>query len=226
MPPVDLLFVDTHDEYFVRIDSGLITRKAGTGAREQADAERRRALVVTALARLLRAHTAERAWRRGAEGEERVAKRLKELPEWWYAFHDLPIGSDGANVDHLVVGAGGVFSINTKNLSGKVWLAERALLVAGHKTDYLAKARREAERVARQLRRPLGRELNVRPIIALICPELAVKARPPDVTVVRSHKLVGWLTGQPTTLSVPEVLEIARIADRPATWGSGKTQLR
>jgi len=40
----------------------------------------------------------------------------------WAVWHDLPIGTRGANVDHLVVGPGGVFSVNTKKTHGRVWL--------------------------------------------------------------------------------------------------------
>jgi Nuclease-related domain. len=61
-------------------------------------------------------------------------------------FNDVPIGQLGANIDHVVVGPGGTFTVNTKNRSGKVWLAPRTLLVNGIKTDYLPKAAGEAAR--------------------------------------------------------------------------------
>jgi len=33
----------------------------------------------------------------------------------------------GVNVDHLVIGPGGVFSLNAKNVKGSVWVADRTL---------------------------------------------------------------------------------------------------
>jgi len=86
------------------------------------------------------------AWRRGARGERFTGWLFGRLPEGWRVFDDVPIGQLGANIDHVVVGPGGTFTVNTKNRSGKVWLAPRTLLVNGVKTDYLPKAAREAAR--------------------------------------------------------------------------------
>lgn len=48
--------------------------------------------------------------------------------------NDIPVGERGANIDHLVVDVG-IFTVNMKNLSGKVWVAPRTLLVNGRKAD-------------------------------------------------------------------------------------------
>lgn len=53
--------------------------RPGAAAREQAVALRREAPVRTLLARAMRVHTDERAWRIGADGEEAVAARLARL---------------------------------------------------------------------------------------------------------------------------------------------------
>ena len=56
----------------------LAERRAGAMARERAQALKRVAPVRTFLARVLGVHTDERAWRIGAEGEEKVAAQLEE----------------------------------------------------------------------------------------------------------------------------------------------------
>ncbi len=65
------------------------------------------------------------AWRRGAEGEEKVAHRLEKhlRGKQVELLHDrlLP-GSRQANIDHVAVGPGGVTVIDSKNLAGKVRL--------------------------------------------------------------------------------------------------------
>jgi hypothetical protein len=65
------------------------------------------------------------AWRRGAEGEEKVAHRLEKhlRGKQVKMLHDrlLP-GSRQANIDHVAVGPGGVTVIDSKNLTGKVRL--------------------------------------------------------------------------------------------------------
>jgi hypothetical protein len=64
----------------------LAQRRAGQAAREQATALKQAAPVRTFLARVLRVHTDERAWRIGADGEEKVAVQLAKLikrdPPW------------------------------------------------------------------------------------------------------------------------------------------------
>lgn len=59
-------------------------------------------------------------WVQGAEGEEVVGKALEELrAEGWCVIHDVSFGR--GNIDHIVVGPGGIFTIETKSRGGKVW---------------------------------------------------------------------------------------------------------
>lgn len=59
-------------------------------------------------------------WAQGAEGEEAVGKILEELrAEGWCVIHDVAFGR--GNIDHIVVGPGGIFTIETKSRAGKVW---------------------------------------------------------------------------------------------------------
>ncbi len=146
-----------------------------------------------------------------------VGRVLAKLPDAWLVLHDLPLGSNGANLDHLVVGSPGVFSLNTKNLTGKVWVAERALLHNGHKTDFLPKARREAERVSRSLG-AAGVPVAVHPVLVLMCDDYRMKAQPLDVAVVRRRELRRWLERQPIRLSPQEVEAVRAVAVRAETW--------
>ena len=67
--------------------------------------------VRTHVAGVLRA---TRMWRRGADAEHGSAEWLGRLPEGWFVFHDVPLGERGATVDHVVIGPGGVFTLNTE----------------------------------------------------------------------------------------------------------------
>jgi Nuclease-related domain len=61
------------------------------------------------------------AWRRGAKGERRTARRLDRLTRDGYVvFHDLALPGAPANVDHLVIGPSGVFVIDSKQWTGSV----------------------------------------------------------------------------------------------------------
>jgi hypothetical protein len=196
-----------------RMRPSLVTRRAGTSASQKAAELRAEDPLRTRLARVLRVHTGERAWRIGGKGEAIVGEQLAKLASPpWYVFHDIPIGSRGANVDHLVIGPGGVFSINTKNLTGKVWVSQRTFLHNGYRTNYLPKAHKEGKRVSAIL------GVAARPVIAVICDEFTVKAQPSDVDVVPRRKLRRWLEQRPAALSPSDAFAIARRADDPATW--------
>src|SRR5690348_16911647 len=57
---------------------------------------------------------------RGAEGEEAVGELLEGLREQgWRVIHDVSFGR--GNIDHIIVGPGGIFTIETKSRGGKVW---------------------------------------------------------------------------------------------------------
>jgi hypothetical protein len=69
-------------------------------------------------------------WKRGAEGERQTGRVLKKLEaRSWKSVHDRA-GKYG-NLDHVVVGPGGVFLLDSKNLSGAITLED-----AGLKTEY------------------------------------------------------------------------------------------
>jgi hypothetical protein len=72
------------------------------------------------------------AWRRGAIGECRTARLLSALERrGWAVLHDLAIPGTQANIDHLVIGPGGVVVIDTKQYRGRLWLDSYGLLWHG-----------------------------------------------------------------------------------------------
>jgi hypothetical protein len=63
------------------------------------------------------------AWRRGAAGERRTARLLSPLErQGWAVLHDLAVPGSQANIDHLVIGPGGVFVIDSKQYRGRLQL--------------------------------------------------------------------------------------------------------
>src|SRR4029453_17549399 len=63
------------------------------------------------------------AWRRGAAGERRTARLLAPLEGLgWVVLHDLAVPGSRANIDHLVIGPGGVFVIDSKLYRGRLQL--------------------------------------------------------------------------------------------------------
>ena len=202
----------------VLVDS-LADRLPGQSAREKADEIRSQSSRTDRLRTVLGGPTDERSWRNGSAGEVLVAAELRRLdPSSWTVIHDIPIGHRGANLDHLVIGPAGVFSLNTKNLRGNVWVAERVFMHNGHRTDYLPKANKEARRVSQLLSAATGGPVPVRGLLVVICNYLKIKAQPKDVSVVGRWHLRESLERLPHVLSRQEAWPIAGAAMDPRTW--------
>lgn len=154
-----------------------------------------------------------RSWFVGALGELEVARELDRLGPGWHVVHAIPIGERGSDIDHLVIGPAGVFTVNTKRHPGRVWVGGRVLMVNGQRTNHVRNAEHEARRVERILGVP------VHGIIALVAVRrLTIKQRPEAVSVVTSKALVRWLNGRPRTLPATEVTRLTSLATDPRTW--------
>jgi hypothetical protein len=204
----------------VKGEGHLITNKAGASARQQAKQLRDAEPVRTRLARLLKVHTDERAHRVGADGEEAVGARLDRLPTPpWMALHDIILNDKGTNLDHLVIGPAGVFSLNTKHHPDKkIVVTEKSFRVNGYAEKYLHVARHEAKKVSEILSAAMGRAIPVRAVIVVMGAELEVRSAPPDVDVVRRKDLPKWFLRRPVALDQAVVNELMHVAGRPSTW--------
>ena len=212
------------DPYDAWID--LARNKPGQAVRARALEVKQQAPVRVFLGRLLGVHNSERAWRVGADGEEKVARRLRKLPAGWHVLHSVPVGDKGSDIDHVIVGPGGVFTVNTKNHSrSKVWVSQNSFLVNGHKTDHLRNSRHEAQRATRLLSVACSFTVNVTPIIVVMASAMKVKAQPEGVEVVRHRHIARWLAQRPNMLSPRDVERIFDVARRDTTWTSRGTYL-
>jgi Nuclease-related domain len=63
------------------------------------------------------------AWRRGAAGERRTARLLGPLERHgWVVLHDVAVPGSRANIDHLAIGPGGIFVVDSKQYRGRLQL--------------------------------------------------------------------------------------------------------
>jgi hypothetical protein len=208
------------DEWHIRIEQRYLNNEAGAGARAKAqELAGEKGAARRFLERVLDPKTQDRSWRRGAEGEEKVAAELAKLGEGWAVIHDLTIGRRGANLDHLVIGPAGVFALNTKNLTGKLTVYEHAILQNGHKTAFVPAALREIRTVQQRLSTAAGREVRAWGALVVMGCEVEVRKPLANLTLVRARSLPRWLRKLPSgALSPGEVLELERLARTPSTW--------
>jgi hypothetical protein len=75
------------------------------------------ALLVMVIASAAIEASAER-WARGAAGERKVGATLEGLGPDWHVLHDIYLGR--GNIDHIVVGPGGTFTVETKSHRGRI----------------------------------------------------------------------------------------------------------
>lgn len=205
----------------------LALNRPGCGVRAEAEAllaQMRAASRIRTLVSLARDdRTDERAFRLGAEGEEAVGPRLERLAKrGWRVLHAIPVGSRGSDIDHLLIGPGGVFCVNTKNRPhARVWVGEPAIQVNGYATHYLRNSRFEAQRVARALRVQLGHEVPVRAVLVFltgtVVPRVSI-AQMPDVLVLHRLNLNRTLRRTLAMLSTEQVERVYAVARRSSTW--------
>lgn len=209
------------EPWAVRIDwQDTARNRPGERAAQQAEKLRSEAPVRTFVARVLGVHTDERAWRVGAAGERLVAAELAKLDARWQVLHAVEVGKNGSDIDHLVIGPGGVFTINAKHHPGaKVWVGGNTMLVNGHRQPYVRNARHESSRASRLLSAAVGFEVDVRGIVAVVgADDLRIKAQPEDVAVVARRRLRRWLLNFRSDLGPDAVDTILRAARRSTTW--------
>jgi hypothetical protein len=201
----------------------LAQNTAGAEARARAEQARDAAPLRTFVARALGVHTDERAWRLGAEGETKVGaqfgKLLKKDPRW-QVIHSIPVGTRGSDIDHLIVGPGGVFTANTKNHpKAKIWVGGDTVMVNGQRQPYVRNARHEAARASKLLSQACGWQVRVEGFVIVVnADDLKIETPPADVHVMWRRQAVRWLRRRDEVLDQASLESIFEAARRSTTW--------
>jgi len=160
------------------------------------------------------------AWRRGAAGEQRTARLLAGLErQGWVVLHDLAIPGSQANLDHLVIGPGGVFVIDSKHYRGRLQLDGFGRLWHGRYplAPTLQAVSFEADQAALVLTDP---DVVVVPILAVHGAQVPWgKVVMQGVPVVAARRLPSMLCQLPAVLGPERVVgpaDQARIRFHPA----------
>lgn len=139
-------------------------------------------------------------YERGAEGEARTAAVLAAMPPEWVAIHDVRWpGRRFANIDHIVLGPGGIFVVDSKNWAGHVVVERSTLRQNGRSREQAVAGCADSALAISEL---LG------PYAAYVAPVLCL---------VREERVSGWVRDVMicSTLTLPEML-----LTRPASLGA------
>jgi Nuclease-related domain len=149
------------------------------------------------------------AWRRGAVGERRTARLLGQLERHgWPVLHDLALPGSRANIDHLAIGPGGVFVIDSKQYRGRLQLDRPGRLWHGRYP--LAPALRAVSFEADQAAQVLTDADVVVPIVAVHGAQLpGGKVVTQGVPVVAARRLPSMLRALPAVLGPERVADLA-----------------
>lgn len=157
-------------------------------------------------------------WKTGADAERRTEKTLRALErEGWQAVHDLP--TPFGNIDHVVVGPGGVYALDTKQPQGRVRVdgdvvrvSRRANPRGAYSEAKMATAARGAAwGLSREIGDVLGRSPWVHAAIVLWSPFEQRVAEGNRVVFVHGDELIEWLRKQPARLRPEQVAAIAAV---------------
>lgn len=201
----------------------LALNRPGEAVASEAKKAFAEAPMLNVAARVFKVHTQERAWRLGAKGEALVGKQLAKLGTEWRALHSVPIGNRGSDIDHVVMGPGGVYTINAKNHPHKeVWVHGDNVFVNGSRVQYVRNSRYEADRAHRILSETVGFPVPVVGLIAVIGAHegFTIKRQPKDgrVVVLARRDLAHWLSRRGTVLYPDQLESIFEVARRSTTW--------
>lgn len=162
-----------------------------------------------------------RDWYRDAVGELRNTRGLKNLGPGFTLLHSAPVADTAADVDNLVIGPTGVFTIMTRNHSGyRIHVEGDILSVNSRRTNHIRDARFEAARAAKLLTPEASGKVTVIPLIAIVDPRpLAFgKSRPTDVVVVPSAGLTRAITRRKTVLTDAAITDLVARAELSGAW--------
>jgi hypothetical protein len=152
----------------------------------------------------------------GLKGERATGQFLQSelLPLGYHVIHDCCF--EGFNVDHVAIGPGGVFSIETKTRSKphgdvRVTYDGERVLVDGFAPDRdpIMQARAGASRIKEVLREYTGKHVVVRP--AVLFPGWFIEANSSgaETWVLTPKALVSWIGNEPIRLTAEEVHVLA-----------------
>jgi Nuclease-related domain/Excalibur calcium-binding domain len=172
---------------------------AGESAEDLARRQRERA------ERLMR--SAE-MYERGAQGEKATGAILDALQaDGWAVLHDVRWpGRPRANIDHIAIGPGGVFVIDSKNWSGQIDVRDNTFRSNGRRQDKTVAAAGDAAlAVAGLLSAPAA--ATVRPVLCFVRDE-PVEGLGHEVMLCSTANLREMLLSRPAVLP----LESGRVA--------------
>ncbi|MEV2192985.1 nuclease-related domain-containing protein [Streptomyces phaeochromogenes] len=170
--------------------------------------------------RLWRQKDDSASWRKGLAGERIAGAKLDRLKRrGWYPLHSIPLPS-GADIDHLLIGPGGVFCLNTKYFrNARIWVGDGAVKVNGGRGHpYVRNSRHEGSRASAVLTRACGFTVEVAPVLVFVsAASVVVASSPGDVKVIRDREISAFRRYE-RVLTPQKIDSVYAVARDRRTW--------
>jgi hypothetical protein len=162
-------------------------------------------------------------YERGADGESATALALDALQSHgWKTFHDVRWpGRQRANIDHIAVGPGGVFVIDSKNWSGDVRVEGDVLYQGTWRREREVAAAADAALAVTQVLQGLP----ATPVICFVRPE-PIEGWARDVMICSTQNLAAMLATRPPILGPESITRVATILQWQLTSASIPASVR
>jgi hypothetical protein len=155
------------------------------------------------------------SWREGAEGERKAEKALKPLERCgWHVVHEIQNGH--GNYDHIAVGPGGVYLLESKNLQGVVSVQGGVPHLARHhdpeQTVVFDRVRQRALPVRSsqgEIEQRTGHRVWAQAVVVFWSEFPEGLVEDDRCVFIDGSRLRSWLQSQPTRLSRDEVEKIS-----------------
>lgn len=154
-----------------------------------------------------------RAWGIGSEGEAITESELERLSDGYELLHDRRLPGSRANIDHVVIGPGGVFVVESKRMVGKLTIRGDEVYIRGRNTKMVDQVLHQTETLESVLRDAGFARVPARPVLFVQKADapLWFRDRPLGVPIVLSGRQLRRLITRVTP--VLAIDEVARVAD-------------
>jgi Nuclease-related domain len=161
------------------------------------------------------------AWFRDALADIAVAGVLSQLGGEWTVLHSIPVGVADGEIDHIVIGPTGVFTISTMNDTHRdAVTAGSRRPEEGKRMDHAGLAAANASIAGSLLSATAGLTVPVTPLVVLaVAGERTIRAElAPGVRMVSERELLHEIRSR-RVFSDGQVQRIVAAAVEPSTWG-------
>ncbi len=167
----------------------------------------------------LRVRKKYQRWEKGATGEETVAYYLSILEPTYKIYNDLLLPDAKGNIDHLVVGKGGIFVIETKYFTGKIYCEkDEWYRKQGDDRVFLKSPSLQVKSGCVRLKNFIDdrghfQNLWVQGIVMMANDDCIIESHEETVPILRNYQIAAFIKKRKTIFSRQDIKQVQKIIE-------------